>query len=607
MGTLTVPYPFDVVIDGQGYVFADQEEQKAAFGLSPVYISRQNTQGDYGDNQQDFWLTWSQKDWSKGEQQRYQGRDDDGKARYYFGEGVDVSVPGEVTQRKTTTSLSFAAAPVSATPSASADLIYVATSTTLYHVAYDGTITSDGAHGLGAAPSRWGMCVAGGGVDVFLSTTSAGTVGVRRWNGAAFATFSATGADALASLNNSLYGYRSSAGTLVRYDTAGVATVLYTWQNDEGAALAGVTCKLMPLGGKLLILRYRGSGNRSGAEIWQYDGTSTSQIAEFPANFVVYDMEVLNGTIFVSGAVEKHVSSTVTQRPTIYFYKDGSQDVLWQGLKYTGGTCTTAITAFQHGLIWLDRSYNNNIVFYDPINGGVSRGDNNQAATTNHILTSASTFYINASTGTTAGILWPASSGAAETTSAVFSSLIDFDTSLRKIFRGVRVEFDAATDGNGGSVDISYRYDELTTDLTYTTLQTGAVSGTEYKISPPAEGTNYRAISVKVALNKGTSTNGPVLRRVQVRAVPVTTAFKQRTYVFNCTGRDGDSPVILRDGSTHSLDGLTMATNLQTAAGRSSPFTIIDHLGTYTGVVEDLNMVEVRPEEYVVTVKAREV
>jgi integrase len=51
-------------------------------------------------------------------------------------------------------------------------------------------------------------------------------------------------------------------------------------------------------------------------------------------------------------------------------------------------------------------------------------------------------------------------------------------------------------------------------DGSYTTLQTGAVSGTEYTLTG-------RNISVKITVNKGTSTNGPVLKRHYIRAAPV--------------------------------------------------------------------------------------
>lgn len=615
MGIVVSVPPFDVVIDSQGYILADQEEQKAAYGLTPVFVTRQNTQGDYGDNQQDFWLQYSQRDWSKGDGQKHQGRDDDSKARFYTGTNIDVTTPGEVAMRKDRTSLTFAAAPKAMAGDAQNDYVRAATSTTLYHVDYQGTITSDGAHGLGATPSRFGMTTYGAGT--FMSTTAAGTVGVRLWNGAAFSTFSnsaTTGkaADSLAYLNNSLYGFSTATGDLFRYDTSGVATVLYTWQGPTGGAATSLTSKLVPFGGKLLILRY--AYPPRGAELWIYDGTSTAKLAEFPNNFVAYDCEVLNGTVFISGTFQKYRSNTLLyERPVIFAYKDGSQDMLWQAEDYVSSTGTAnanapALSTYNQGIVWWD-AYWTQMVFYNPSTGATSnvmtQTDSGPA-----LLATAGTFYVAASTGTTAAYLNPNRSGAAPSTAQVASSAIDFDTSLRKVFRGVAVEFDSAADGNGGSVDLSYNYNNVAAPSAYTSLSTGVTSGTEVAFPTPAEGTTHQAVSVMATLNKGTSTSGPLLKRLKVRAVPVQPGFKTRTYVLNLTGKDGDSPVQLRDGTFHILDGLQMATNLQTAAARTSPFTIKDHLDPstgFTGVIEELSMVEVKPEQFVATVKVRQV
>src|SRR5688572_1668620 len=98
----------DVFLDGQGYILADTEKDKALYGVTPTFVSRQNTQGDYGDSQQDFFLTWTQKDWSGGEQLRYESRGSDPQNGYWRGASVDVRVPGEVKPRKDSTSITFA-------------------------------------------------------------------------------------------------------------------------------------------------------------------------------------------------------------------------------------------------------------------------------------------------------------------------------------------------------------------------------------------------------------------------------------------------------------------------------------------------------------------
>jgi hypothetical protein len=578
---LTVPYPFDLVIGSSGYVFADfmEDADPTIFGSTPTFVPRQNTQGDYGDNQQDFWLTFSQKDWSKGEGQRYQGRDDDGKSRVWETAYADVRTVGQVAMRQTTNALTFAATPVSATSDTLNDLVYAASTTTLYHVDYAGTITSDGAHGLGNAPTRFGMTMDGR--RVYLTTRAAGSVGVRHWDGAAFATFSATGADSLAFLNNTLYGYRVDSNDLIKWDSAGVSSNVFAWRSTEADATGYVTqAKLVPFGGKLLIMRYRSSAGR-GAELWQYDGTGVLKLTEFPSNFRAYDCELVNGVVFVSGAFEKHISSTLYRRGAIYFYKDGQQDLLWQSKDYAANDNLPRLAPFDGGLIFTDqtRGY---MCFYDPATGGITAI---QAANCEGSLCATSTFFLETGPSTAAS-LYPNSSGAAATTTSIHSSLIDFDTSLRKVFRGVRVEFDAATDGNGGSVDIAYRFDNLDTALTYTTLQTAADSGTEYGFPTPPPGTTYQSVSVRVNVNKGTSTKGPVLKRVQVRAVPVEPTFKRRRYVVNLGGIDGKSPVTLRDGTRHAKDGKDMFNDLQAQISSTAPVGITDEYGTYVGVLE---------------------
>jgi hypothetical protein len=181
--------------------------------------------------------------------------------------------------------------------------------------------------------------------------------------------------------------------------------------------------------------------------------------------------------------------------------------------------------------------------------------------------------------------------------------LIDFESSLTKLFRGVIVEWEAATTGDGGSVDISYQVGGL--DGSYTSLQTSAVSGTEYTLS----GVTGRSISIKVTLNKSTSTAGPKLKRVYVRAVPLQQQYRRGAYRIDCSGRDGHGHVQFNDGSQSVKDGQDMLNDLKTSATSTTPISITDTLGTYTGVVEldSFAASEVRPEEYVVEFRAREV
>jgi hypothetical protein len=158
--------------------------------------------------------------------------------------------------------------------------------------------------------------------------------------------------------------------------------------------------------------------------------------------------------------------------------------------------------------------------------------------------------------------------------------------------KAVKVDFDLATDGNGGSVDVAYRLNDP--DGSYTNVQTGAVAGTEYTI-----GQSCRSISIKVTLNKGTSTLGPVLKRIYVRAAPVLQQFRIQQYSVECIGSPEDGTArVLRDGvSKHPKSGRLQADDLRTAATQTTPFTITDRFGSYTGLMipETLKLNEVHP------------
>jgi hypothetical protein len=166
------------------------------------------------------------------------------------------------------------------------------------------------------------------------------------------------------------------------------------------------------------------------------------------------------------------------------------------------------------------------------------------------------------------------------------------------------VYFTSATSGDGGSVDIAYRVGDV--DGSYTNLQTGAVSGTEYTLS----GVSGRSISVKVTLNKGTSTDGPVLTRVSVRAAPKQLAFQKGAFVIQATGRDGLEPLRLRNGALEPRDGLQIASDLRTVAAASVPVSITTEFGTISNAVIENDALEVRrvrANEFVVLLPWREV
>ena len=609
-----VPGKYDCVIDGKGYVFADSVEpslpfrtHRAIYDISQTFVERQNVSQSYGDQSQDFFLTSSQNDWSEGEQQRFfRLTDQDSIRKYWAGSNVDVvTLPGQISIQPAVKTLTFASTIVAAGVGGNGNT-YAASTTNLYEVSPSGSITDHGAHGAGTPNGPKAICNDG------FNTYIAGSTAIRKWSGVSFSTFSsATGATALAFLNNTLYSLYGGvvnglAHSLRQYDTSGTETTIFTWQNASGGGI-DATMSLVGYGGKLLILR--SPGDNIGAELWIYESDAPSKVIEFPKNFSAFSLCVLNGIGFIGGSFV----SGVNYESAVYYYANGSEGLLWRARSTTStSTSLTCIGDFQGRVVWTDET-NGKIISYDPVAGGVSTIGSFTAGSTSSLntLSAGSTSFLITRDSVT-GYLFPDSSIAS--TATVSSSLIDFESSLTKVFRGIKVDWQSATDGNGGSVDIAYQVDSL--DGSYTNLQTGATSGTEYTLS----NVSGHAISVKITLNKGTSTAGPILKRVYVRAAPQLQQFRSGLYIIDCTGT-AEQPRELRDNTFHPLVGYDQVQNLLTAAKSTTPFSVTDRVnGTFTALVdlsdsEGWDVYEVHPStgnkehpgSYLVRIKLREV
>lgn len=594
-GPSDVPSKYDVVINSVGYMLADEEQPQANYGYTPTFVPRSNTQGDYGDNQQDFWMTATQNDWSLGQDQRYYRTDERSRRRFWECQSADVTMPGKVAMRADTRQITPASGIVSAIEEGGNNATYIMffTSTNCYSISPTGTITNRGAHGQGSSPMR--HAVARDASSVFISDcSSGGSVGIRRVSlSYAFSTFSATDCGSLAFLNNTLYG--ADFNKLYRFDSAGTATTLHTFL-DAVATSDGFIVKLLALGGKLLLLRKFPEN----AEVWIYDGTGVAKIAELPRNFIFSNAIVSQGILYICG---KHFLGLGKYRPTVYYLVNGTLDVFWKSVDLSDGYGVD-VCEWQYGLVI---QHDSAMRFYDPATGGshtIAQSNN----ANNMCVTSGTVSLLQWYEGAADGYQHPTSAAVAQT--RITSSLFDFDSSLTKIFRGVTVEWDAGTDGNGGSVDVEYILNKV--DGSTVALQTSAVSGTEYNLT----NISGKSIAVRVKLNKGTSTYGPVLRRISVRAVPITSAsgvsgaqFRKETFIIKCTGRDSANPLVLRDGTLETNDGLVLAQALRTAASSALPVSVTDEFGTFTGVIDTdkFDLRRLRTNEFVGIVPVREV
>lgn len=597
-----IPWPFDVVINGSGFILASGilpslpfRTQRANYGFTPTFLTRSNVSGSYGDDQQDFWLTASQRDFSLGEDSKFfHGQDADSVRSFWLGSNVNVTVPGQVSLERAANVITFSAASSGSGAYAAGSAMYTSSTTNLFEIASDGTITDRGAHGCGGTVTAYTTDGA------FLFISGAACTKTRAFDVSAhtFADWSATPQDSLTFLNNTVYGVQG--GKLYSISTTGTATDVGDFKDGKGNILTGAQCKVAAYGGKVYILRY--AKTPRGPELWQYDGVASSKLGEFPPNFRADDFCVASGIVFIIG-LEGKVGDGY--RTAIYYAANGNVGRAWANVTYSSGTVGyTDITPFGEGLLFTD-AVNGRIRFYDLASSGVSSVAS-YTPNANVVAINTANQYALLTNGTTTGVVLFSSSKA--TSGFVETSIFDFESSLTKLFRGVIVDWVAATDGDGGSVDIAYQVDSI--DGAYTNLQTGATSGTEYDFTGNPTG---RGISIKVTINKGTSTLGPTVKRVYVRAAPRLTQFRTAEYVIDCTGRreggEVKTPVLLRDGRPSPVTGMEMAVLLEAAAMSSVPITIIDRLGTFIGIVEPDNfeLLELRPEEFYCRLKVRQV
>jgi hypothetical protein len=574
-----VPNKYDVVINGEGYLLANAEQQRAAFGLSPIFIPRQNTRGSFGDEDQDFFWTWTQKDWSNGEGLKYARSDEDSVSRYWAGSKLTKRA-GQLNIAYDTNTIALGFTPSINGWGSYRGKVCAADATNLYEITGT-TATSKGAHGAGSNP-----CMASDGTFLYI----AGATKIRKWNNTTFVDFSATTAQTgLAYLNNALYSVNNGNGTFTRYDTAGAATTIYTWKAADGtSAAAPQPAFMVPYGGKMLFGVVDESIISNFYSLWIYDGTAPAKVAQLPRGFTLQDIVVIEGAAFLCG---------VSQTPSgvhsvIYVYVNGALVKAWQSRTAGGSNCYGAESLGK--LVFLD-GLNSQLLMYDPDTGGVT-----PLATTTYsgkVVASTNSEFIHWNDSTSV-ILYPASSVAASASAT--TSLIDFDSSLTKVLRGVTVEWEDDVTDTGATVDIAYRVGDL--DGSYTTLQTGAVSGTEYTLT----NITGKSISVKVTLNKSGSTYGPALKRIKVRAVPVQPGFKKRTYRLALHGKDGEGNLSTRSGRGHRKDGLEMLQDLETAASSTNPIAVTDWSGTIAAaVIESLNVIATGDQEFMAEVLVR--
>ena len=620
-----VPDRYDVVFslnDGTkyGFLFADSVESnlpfrthKALYSYSPTFLERQNLSNTYGDNFQDFFLTGTQADFSAGEQQKFfRVNDPDSQRKYFGGQNINpLSVPGNVTlstaiTNAATTNVFTAMCPNNAANGASNVSWWIADATNLYSVGQDGTVTSKGAHGAGAVNS---LCI-----DSAGSVYIAGTTALRKFRGGAFSAFGGV-VDQVVFLNNILYGYQKSSDSLLSFDTSGNATVQFQWKGADGSVqtngLGWIT--MVPYGGSITILRLN---NR--VEIWTYDGSGVRQLAQLPDNFSIPSLTfstccVSQGIVFIGGSITSAGSPTAMYKPQVYYYSNGSIGKLWEA--QTPGTSFDfpRLTPFGDGILFTNPQ-GSAVYQYDLGTGGVHTITSHVGLNPLFLQTSEiSSAFIMAFQNATSYIYGYSSNYVAQ--GFLQTSQYDFDNTLTKVFRGIKIDADIPANS---SVDIYYQIDGC--GGPYTSLAGSVTSGQEYFLP---NNTTGHSISVQVVLSSATGSATPTLKHVYVRAAPVLQQFRRREYLFDLSSGTRDELGKIsrhnRDMTAYPTDALTACQNLIKIATQTIPFTVADRFCPSPGmtVLADLQqnlagydgfaIYEVRPNVFIGRINLREV
>lgn len=594
-----IPTVFDIVINGVGYMFDKRREDQALMGHTPTFVPRNNNSGVYGDNEQDFFLTGSQKDWSGGSEQRHWAADEEHSNRFWDSMACEIHIPGEIrlSQKPRVNSIESIYAGCGRFDDTAH---FLASATTAYTV-YDSIVTSMGAHGAGT-PFAYGVCTDGRYHYV------SGLSGIRKWDGITWSDFALGNFGSIAYLNNQLYA--CDGINLVVFSSTGVPTTLYSWVNATGVAYQRTRVKVITYGSNLLVYMRMRSANRP--ELWMFDGESTFRVAQLPIG-VGGDAVESNGIVFLSSAElsnQPSLSGTTWPVGVIYAWVNGSIQEAWRDDRIGN----SQIPALQEAIPTLGLLAGNLIFSCTNKDGRFLKQYNLETGSTETITTWVSetgsaitTLFISSSLGSICLVgqdvdatVWPAFAGFSDS-GTLDSSLYDFGSSLKKLFRSVRIDFEtpAVT-----SVNVSYRLDTL--EGAYTAVAGPIVSGVDIPLPDNLIG---NSISIRVTLTTGISTSTPVVRRLYVRAAPFHQSYRKAVYHLDLSSYRGDTPVMRRDGSADARTGKDMAAALYAIVTGQASVPIIDSLGSYTGILDPdgFQITQFNPDEYVATVSVRQV
>lgn len=667
---------YDVVIDGVGYMLWRQTDDSLPSRIyqivpetltwSQQFIERTNVSGDFGDNQQDFFMTYTMRDWSGGEGQKFFRQQTDKDRTYWDGSNVrPTETPGAVVvgAREIENSLPH-------TGTGSGNMAY--------NIAF---IKETGAGTIGDAL----VCVVNDAVGSALYTFYSTDGGVT-WTEMCATSRPAQAVDAcdliggdngtiyllvrdwLASSESKIFSCSSvGATTWTAHTNLAKIINMMEWFNggmyccSSGALFqtvdvsggagdgtlntikdlgGGQVIDMMAAGGVLYLLYCSAQGDH---RLMQYDGTDVVEIARLPkgwkspkpsesaidtgGNRRLRCLSYQDGIVYVGGSVPGNDAlitqgNTFTYRAALWFYDGGDSGLLWQSnvMLQTQKRAGGATCVIDGGIIVFADHIAERLMAYDPRTGGV------------FTLSSIS----NVPNGSNIPPIWrleydPINSVILGVWEKDFQANLDpFFTITSTQINRWQLRKQGATSGyvttslfdfdsslpkwfagvtiNGQTKPYSGDAAAGTFDIYY---QLDGVDGAYTLLKAGAvPGTEYRidqsahSISIKVVLNNN-GDFGPSLQRLAVRAAPIQQIFRQRAYVLALI-----NDVVRVDGSMEPLTPAEQRKALETSLTKNVPILVSDEAMTNARMVFDASNTEIRmirENEYIAFVYLREV
>lgn len=422
----------DIVLGGVGFtLYRARDEgpptkgytnEAVDYTYTPTFVPRQNQSGDMGDDQQDFFMTVTQNDWSGGEGRKFFRRQG-GEDAFWAGENImPTYVPGQVKMARSFTFAALAGATITGWWN---NAVYVKSTGQIASPANEVGDALFSVYGPGATTKVIARYSVDGGATWTVQTTTAASAEI--WNDCIDMTVGDDGyvyclEGATTTTQAQVHRIKGPSATTADWDNwtaiTGQCSCICYWNKgvyvgtaagklglttSAGGAVdtiqdfgGGVVIQLLgtPEGMYALYLSPQGD-----YRVFLYDGSTTREVFRLPRGWSLpYMIETgvmpnkvtssifamrtdamawSEGVLYVAGLLPSQDAHQAHKgdapyHSALYYYSSGSSGLVWEAdsSKYHHSWGCAAVSVIQGGIIvWVD-GQNDRVMAYDPTTSG---------------------------------------------------------------------------------------------------------------------------------------------------------------------------------------------------------------------------------------------